>query len=77
MSSDVALDLNKVLDENVTSCVPTVSLLGSKDVYSASIHFSKYNNTMDQDNNGLRVTFNEMVNCGLRKVICLSYIDNK
>ena len=71
MSSDVALDRNKVLDENVTSCVPTVNLLGSKDVYSASIHFSKYN-TMDQDDIGLRVTFNEMMNCGLRKVISLS-----
>ena len=72
MLSDVASDLNKVLDENVTSCVPTLRLLESKDVYSASIHFSKYNSTMDQDNIGLRVTFDEMVNCGLRKVICLS-----
>ena len=72
MLSDVALDMNKVLDENVTSCLPTLSLLGSKDVYSASIHFSKYNSTMDQDNIGLRVTFDEIVNCGLRKVICSS-----
>ena len=66
--SDVALDLNKIFDDNITSCIPTLNLLGSKDMYSGKIYFSKYNSTMDQESIGLNVTFDGMVNCGLRKV---------
>ena len=68
MSNEVALDLNKLFDGNTTSCIPTLGLLRSKDVYLTSIHFSKYNSTMDQDNIGLKVTFDGMVNCVSRKV---------
>ena len=68
MLNEVALDLNKLFDGNITSCVSTPGLLGSKDVYFAIIHISKYNSTMDQDSIGLKVTFDGMVNCALRKV---------
>ena len=68
MPSELALDLNKVFDGNITSCIPTLSLLGDKNLYSGNIHFSKYNSTIEQDNIGLRVTFNGQVKCAYRKV---------
>ena len=68
MSSEVALDLHKVIDDNITSCIPTLSLLGAKDVYSGNIHISQYNSTMDKYNIAFRVTFNGKVTCAHRKV---------
>ena len=68
MYDEVALDLNEAFDDNTTSCIPTLELLGPEDVYSGNIYFSKYNGTMDQDNITLRVVFDGKVKCGWRKV---------
>ena len=68
VSLDTRLDLNKLFDGDVTSCVVTTSLFTQREVYTAGLYVTSVNATSKNDTIALNVTFESDVICHKRKV---------
>ena len=65
-------DLNKLFDDDVTSCVVTMSLFTRRDVYTAGLFVTSVSGTSEKDKIALNITFESDVICLKRKVGLLS-----